>query len=97
MHDHELPLPVYQALVDRRRKVIVLPSSAGAFRRHDAIRVIETLNGEQTNNWCLARVTWSETTEDHAWSVLSIEPVTPTLHGLGPIPSDDLPTRPDRI
>jgi hypothetical protein len=35
-------------------------------------------------------------TEDNKWSVLSIEPVTPTLEGIGPpAPSDDTPTRPE--
>jgi hypothetical protein len=62
----------------------VLPASAGSFQRHDAIRVSEMLNGERTENWCFARVTWSETTADRAWSVLSIEPVTPTSPGIGP-------------
>jgi len=93
--EQELPLPVYQALVDRRRKVLILPASTGRLRRHDGVRVLETLQGEQTGQWCLARVTWSEVTEDEKWLVVSVEVVTPTLQGIGPLPSDEIPTRPD--
>lgn len=103
MLELRLNLPVYQAILDRRRKVLILAAHAGRFKRYDAIRVLEVqqsrdLQGtaELTGNWCFARVTWSEMTEDNKWSVLSIEPVTPTLEGIGPpAPSDDTPTRPD--
>jgi hypothetical protein len=93
--EQALPLPVYQAVVDRRRKVLVLPASVGRLKRHDGVRVVETLNGEETGQWCLARVTWSEVTEDERWNVVSVEVVTPTLKGIGPLPSDEVPTRPD--
>lgn len=93
--EHELSLPVYQAMVGRRRKVLVLPGAAGKLRRHDGVRVFETLNGERTGSWFLARVTWAEVTEDEHWLVISVDVVTPTLEGIGPAPGDDVPTRPD--
>lgn len=93
--EQELPLAVYQALIGRRRKALVLEASVGRLRRHDAVRVFEVLNGERTGQWCFARVTWVEGTEDERWLIVSVEVVTPTLAGIGPGPSDDIPTRPD--
>ncbi len=104
MFELRLNLPIYQALIDRRRKALVLPARAGVFRRHDAVRVIEVQASresgdappEPTGQWCFARVTWVEITDDKVWLILSVEPVTPTLAGIGPpAPSDETPTRPD--
>lgn len=98
MVDHKLPLPVFQAVVDRRCKVIVLRAeSAGqAYRRHDTFTLHEMLNGERTGQVQMVRVSWSQVTDDGRWFVLSIEPVQrPTLRMGIPHPSEDIPTRPD--
>lgn len=106
MFELALNLPIYQALIARRRKALILPAAgAPPFRRHDGVRVTEVrippagVGGppEPTGEWCLARVTWVEYTDDRMWVVLSVEPVTPTLVGIGPPPhpSQDPPTRPE--
>lgn len=97
MVEHELPLPVFQAIVGRRCKAIVVRAAVGTFIRRDHVRLVEMLNGERTGNELVMSVTWVQQTEDGEWKVLSIEPAPkPTLPGIGPPePSDDVPTRPD--
>ena len=96
MVDHELPLPVFQAVVDRRCKVIVLRAETRSFRRHDLIALWEMLNGERTGQSQIVRVTWSQVTDDGRWFALSIEPAQRSTLRMGiPHPSDDVPTRPD--
>lgn len=96
MVEHELPLPVFQAIVDRRCKALVLRAGTQSFRRHDTIVLWEMLNGERTGQSQLVRVTWAQTTEDGRWFALSVEPAQKSTLRMGiPHPSDDIPTRPD--
>lgn len=97
MVEHELPLPAFQAVFDRRCKAIIVRAAVATFIRRDCVRLVEILNGERTGNHLVMQVTWVQATPDGRWTVLSLERAPqPTIPGLGPpTPSDDIPTRPD--
>lgn len=85
----ELQTAVYQAMLERRRKVLVLPSIV---RRFDRVEVFEVLGTKRTGDWVIACVTWVDYVAGAY--VASVDVVTRTLKSML-IPSADRPTRPD--
>lgn len=85
----ELQTAVFQATLERRRKVLVLSETV---RRYDQVEVFEVLGPKRTGEWFLARVTWVDYVAGAY--VASIDVVTRTLKSML-IPATDRPTRPD--